>query len=141
MLRWMAVMAFAAALWTGLAGAEPVAVDDEGYPANDLEILQPPQPEYPGVAAFFGLEGMCEVRFDLLAGGSVVSVREVACTLPVFCAAARKGVMRTKARVIDVPGARSPGERTNIVYPLKFQMSPGERDWKTTKPCTADLVS
>ncbi|HPF21837.1 MAG: energy transducer TonB [Hyphomonas sp.] len=139
MRKKLASLGFALALAASATLAETPAEKD--YPSNDLEIIRPPQPSYPSLAALFGLEGMCEVRFDLLAGGSVINVREVTCTHPVFCDAARRGVQDAELRVIDVPGAKYSGERDNIVYPLYFQFSSGDRNWTSGAPCTSDLVS
>lgn len=131
MLKLLTYSGLAFALGTAVAVAE----------GNDVEIIRPPQPVYPYIAAAWGIEGYCEARFDLLAGGTIVSVQEIACTHPVFCTAARDAILSIEAHVIDVPGAEYPGQRLNLVYPLAFKITPEERDWPAGEPCTSDLVS
>jgi len=124
----------------GTAVAESSDEEDDG-PANDVEVIMPPAPDYPLLANLFGIEGYCEVRFNLIAGGKYVHVETAACTHPIFCEEAQNAIIRAQFRVIDVPGAKYPGERRNIVYPLSFQFEEGDRHWSTPVPCTADLVS
>ena len=139
MLKWTMCMALAMLLVAGGAGAREAA-DRDGGPPNDVEILQPPRPIYPSLAGIFGIEGMCEVRFNLFGGGAIVEIDEVACTHPVFCDAARDGVRQAEFQVIDSPGTKRPGELNNLVYPLEFKLFPGERHWSQGMPCTSDLV-
>ena len=127
------------AVAAGLAIAEP-AEEEEG-PSNSVEILQAPQPLYPMTAAILGIEGRCEVRFNLLGGGTIVDIDEIACTHPIFCGVSRDAVRNARFRVIDVPGAAYSGERENIVYPLEFKMSEHEVDWPPGETCASDLVS
>lgn len=87
MRKKLASLGFALALAASATLAETPAEKD--YPSNDLEIIRPPQPSYPSLAALFGLEGMCEVRFDLLAG-----VRSSTCgrsPVPILFSAMRPG--------------------------------------------------
>ncbi|MEZ6002483.1 energy transducer TonB [Hyphomonas sp.] len=109
--------------------------------SNDVEIIEPPRPLYPFLAEVLGIEGMCEVRFNLLAGGVLVEIEEIACTHPVFCSAARDSVRQAKFRVIDLPGSKHPGQRNNLVYPMEFKFDDSERTWSGGAPCTSDLVS
>lgn len=111
-----------------LTGAVGRAVGDEGtddVPSNDVEVVQPPTPEYPGIAAAFRAEGYCEVRFSLYNYGKEMSIDDLSCSSAVFCKAALEGMMAAKFKVTDVPGTNTPGARHGIVYPIAFAMEDG----------------
>ena len=138
MLRWMIVVAFAVACWNAAAHGD--SSEGKQHPSNDVETLVQPMPEFPQMAAYFGLEGMCQVLFDLRAGGEEIVVREAACTHPLFCKAARQAVEQARFRVIDVPGVKQPGERKNIILPLEFLFEPADHAWTAVVPCSVDLM-
>ncbi|MAK60577.1 MAG: hypothetical protein CMK09_06335 [Ponticaulis sp.] len=108
--------ALAFVLMTGSVSAEMAE------PENDVDVIVPPRPEYPGTAAFFGLQGKCEVRFDLLQYGQFVDVKSVSCTNLVFCKSSSQAVRGTQFKVVDVPATSIPGERHNIVYPIAYNL-------------------
>jgi hypothetical protein len=123
--------------------AHPGFGDD--HPHNESEVITPPQPVYPSFALFFGLNGYCEVGFDLQNYTSV-RVTSVSCTSKGFCFAAERAVKAASFRVIDVPGAPNPGERKNIVYPMVFKMhgskkEPAPSEATPLKPCVEYPVS
>jgi len=138
MLKRMAMMAFAVACWSAMANAD--SSEGRMHPANDVKILVPPAPEFPQIAARYGLEGKCEVLFDLTAGGEEINVRDAACTHPLFCKAARTAVEQASFRVIDVPGVIRPGERKNIILPIEFLFEPEAHEWTAVVPCSVDLL-
>lgn len=102
-----------------LSGAAIAAPDE---PLNSVEVLQPPRPEYPGPAAFFGVQGVCEVRFALLDYGVFIDVQNVACSNLIFCKSSTDAVRGSRFKVIDVPSTPHPGERHNIVYPINYNL-------------------
>lgn len=111
-----------------LAGAVGRAAGDEGrddVPSNDVEVVQPPAPEYPELAAAFRAEGYCEVRFSLHNYGKEMSIDDLSCSSAVFCKAALDGMMAAKFKVTDVAGTKTPGARYGIVYPIAFAMEDG----------------
>ncbi|MEE2920777.1 MAG: hypothetical protein VYC38_03360 [Pseudomonadota bacterium] len=111
-----------------LTGAVGRAAGDEGtddVPSNDVEVVQPPTPEYPGIAAFAGLEGYCEVEFSLFDYGNTLSIEGLSCSHLIFCKSASDGMKAARFRITDVPGAPFPGARDSIVYPVEFAMEDG----------------
>ncbi len=99
---------------------------DDDHPSNDVEVLQPPAPEYPALAAALGAEGYCEVRFSLHNYGKQMSVDGLTCSHLIFCKAAFEGMMASRFKIIDVTGAPIQGARDSIVYPLEFAMEDGD---------------
>lgn len=111
----------------------------EDHPSNELDVLDPPRPSYPYLAAVFGLEGSCEVVFSVENYGHVVRVDAARCTNLVFCDEATNAIRATRFRVRDVEGAPSPGTVTNVVYPFEFSLQddmpePVRETW-TMKDC------
>ena len=93
---------------------DPVAISD-----RDAQPIRPPVPTYPSRAAERGIEGSCEVRFDVDTRGRPYNVQEN-CTDSVFKREAERAVSRVEFAPKIVRG--QPAERRNVVYPLEFQL-------------------
>ena len=91
---------------------DPVAISD-----RDAQPISPPQPTYPQRAAERGIEGSCEVRFDVNARGEPFNV-EADCTDSVFRREAERAVSRVRFAPKIVRGQAL--ERRNVVYPIEF---------------------
>lgn len=100
-----------------------MAVAEPDFPTNKTEVLEPPQPVFPMVAAMLGVSGYCEVRFSVRDYGSTVKIEDAACTMPIFCDAAIDAIQKTKLKITDVEGAKYPGRRDNIMYPMNFMLN------------------
>ncbi|WP_300376964.1 energy transducer TonB [Henriciella sp.] len=94
---------------------DPVAVSD-----RDAQPIRPPVPTYPSRAAERGIEGTCDVRFDVDTRGRPYNI-EASCTDSVFRREAERAVSRVEFAPKIVRG--QPAERKNVVYPLEFQLS------------------
>ena len=94
---------------------DPVAISD-----RDAQPISPPQVSYPQRAAQRGVEGTCEVRFDVNPRGEPFNV-EATCTDSVFRREAERAVSRVKFAPKIVRG-QAVGRR-NVVYPLEFQLT------------------
>ena len=93
---------------------DPVAISD-----RDAQPVRPPVPTYPQRAAERGIEGSCDVRFDVDTRGRPYNV-EASCTDSVFKREAERAVSRVEFAPKIVRG--QPAERRNVVYPLEFQL-------------------
>lgn len=113
-LRYMSIVL------VGLVCHAPIALSEEA--ANDVEIIRAPGPDYPYLAAMFGAEGTCSVRFSLYEYGDRIEVQSAMCSDSVFCEAAEAAVKSSRLRVIDHPATETPGERRNLVYPIAFTL-------------------
>ena len=94
---------------------DPVAVSD-----RDAQPIRPPVPTYPQRAAERGIEGSCDVRFDVDTRGRPYNV-SASCTDSIFKREAERAVNRVEFAPKIVRG--QPAERKNVVYPLEFQLS------------------
>lgn len=94
----------------------PVVAVAEGT-SRDIEVVEPPRPDYPAKAGAYGLTGICEVRFSVDVHGNSTSI-QAACSHPLFCAPAKSSVARAKFRPKLEEGV--PVRRNNIIYPLEF---------------------
>lgn len=81
--------------------------------------LAPPVVRYPTSAASIGLEGNCEVRFDVSVMGTPEQV-EATCTDRAFVKEAERAVKRVQFAPKIVRGQRA--ERRNVLYPLEFRL-------------------
>ncbi len=93
---------------------DPVAISD-----RDAQPIRPPVPTYPSRAAERGIEGSCDVRFDVDTRGRPYNV-QATCTDSVFKREAERAVNRVEFAPKIVRG--QPAERRNVVYPLEFQL-------------------
>lgn len=92
----------------------PTAIDE-----RSAKPLSPPIVPYPERAIGMGLEGQCDVRFDVDVRGRPTNV-EATCSHSVFRAAAERGVKGVQfAPRIDRGEAK---ERRNVVYPITFRL-------------------
>ena len=84
---------------------------------RDAQPLNQPQPVYPFLAAMFGVQGACDVRFSVDEAGLPFGLR-TSCTAPVFCHEAERAVSRVRflPKILD----GHPAVRPNIIYPLQF---------------------
>jgi protein TonB len=94
---------------------DPVAISD-----RDAQPVRPPVPSYPTRAAERGIEGSCEVRFDVDVRGRPYNV-EASCTDSVFRREAVRAVSRVEFAPKIVRGQAA--ERRNVVYPLEFRLA------------------
>ncbi|MBR9834458.1 MAG: TonB family protein, partial [Alphaproteobacteria bacterium] len=94
---------------------DPVAISD-----RDAQPIRPPLPTYPTRAAERGVEGSCDVRFDVDTRGRPYNV-QATCTDNVFKREAERAVSRVEFAPKIVRGAAA--ERKNVVYPLEFKLS------------------
>lgn len=93
---------------------DPVAVSD-----RDAQPIRPPVPTYPQRAAERGIEGECDVKFDVDVRGKPYNV-VATCSDDVFSAEAKRAVEKVEFAPKIVSG--KPTERRNVVYPLVFQL-------------------
>ncbi|MEO0817712.1 MAG: energy transducer TonB [Pseudomonadota bacterium] len=91
---------------------DPVAISD-----RDAQPISPPVVQYPQRAAERGIEGSCEVRFDVNARGEPFNV-EADCSDSVFRREAERAVSRVRFAPKIVRGQAL--ERRNVVYPIEF---------------------
>lgn len=93
---------------------DPVAISD-----RDAQPIRAPLPTYPNRAAERGIEGSCDVRFDVDTRGRPYNV-EADCTDSIFRREAVRAVSRVEFAPKIIRG--KPAERRNVVYPLEFQL-------------------
>lgn len=93
---------------------EPVAISD-----RDAQPLTPPIVAYPNVAADRGIEGDCQVRFDVDVRGRPYNVK-ADCTDSLFRREAERAVSRVQFAAKIAAGEAQ--ERRNVVYPLAFRL-------------------
>lgn len=93
---------------------DPVAISD-----RDAQPIRPPAPSYPTRAAERGIEGTCEVRFDVDTRGRPYNV-EASCSNNIFKREAERAVSRVEFAPKIIRG--QPAERRNVVYPLEFTL-------------------
>lgn len=100
---------------TGAANAEPY----KEIPSEDRDAqpVRPPQPVYPVLAAYFGLSGRCNVRFNVDARGFARNVKPY-CSHQAFCKSARDAVGDVVFKPKVLNGRAVP--RLNVVYPLWY---------------------
>ncbi len=98
----------------GSLAVDPVAIND-----RDAQPIRPPIPTYPQRAAERGLEGSCDVRFDVNTQGKPFNI-QADCSDNIFQRAAERAVSRVEFAPKIVRGKAV--ERRNVVYPLVFQM-------------------
>lgn len=94
---------------------QPVAIDE-----RDAQPIRPPVPDYPIRALDRGLEGLCEVRFDVDAKGKPYNINPV-CSHQIFESAAKRAVSKSEFLPRIVRGQAI--ERRNVVYPLEFKIT------------------
>ncbi|CAI8326351.1 MAG: Uncharacterised protein [Hyphomonas sp. TMED17] len=94
---------------------DPVAISD-----RDAQPIRPPLPSYPSRAAERGIEGSCDVRFDVDVRGRPYNV-QADCTDGVFQREAVRAVSRVEFAPKIIRG--QPAERRNVVYPLEFKLA------------------
>lgn len=93
---------------------DPVAISD-----RDAQPIRPPTPSYPQRAAERGIEGSCDVRFDVDVRGRPYNV-SATCTDSIFKREAERAVNRVEFAPKIVRGQAA--ERRNVVYPLEFTL-------------------
>ena len=93
---------------------DPVAISD-----RDAQPIRPPVPTYPQRAAERGIEGTCEVRFDVDTRGKPYNI-QATCSDNVFKREAERAVGRVEFAPKIVRGKAA--ERRNVVYPLEFKL-------------------
>ena len=94
---------------------DPVAISD-----RDAQPIRPPTPSYPQRAAERGIEGSCEVRFNVDTRGRPYDI-SATCTDSVFVREAERAVSKVEFAPKIVRGKAA--ERRNVVYPLEFKLS------------------
>jgi len=93
---------------------DPVAISD-----RDAQPIRPPTPSYPQRAAERGIEGTCEVRFNVDTRGRPYDI-SASCSDPVFKSEAERAVGKVEFAPKIVRGKAA--ERKNVVYPLEFKL-------------------
>lgn len=93
---------------------DPVAISD-----RDAQPIRPPAPSYPQRAAERGVEGSCDVRFDVDTRGRPYNV-SATCTDNIFKREAERAVNRVEFAPKIIRGQAA--ERRNVVYPLEFTL-------------------
>lgn len=93
---------------------DAVAVSD-----RDAQPIRPPIPVYPTRAAERGIEGECEVRFDVDTRGKPYNI-QATCDESVFKREAERAVSKVEFAPKIVRG--KPAERRNVVYPIAFTL-------------------
>lgn len=93
---------------------DPIAISD-----RDAQPIRPPIATYPARAAEAGIEGSCDVRFDVDTRGRPYNVDAI-CTDSVFKREAERAVNRVEFAPKIVRG--NAVERRNVVYPLAFRI-------------------
>ncbi len=94
---------------------DPVAISD-----RDAQPIRPPVPTYPTRAAERGIEGECEVRFDVDTRGRPYNV-EATCSDRIFTREAERAVSKVEFAPKIIRGQAA--ERRNVVYPLEFTLA------------------
>ncbi len=93
---------------------DPVAISD-----RDAQPIRPPQPSYPSRAAERGIEGSCDVRFDVDPRGRPYNI-QADCTDNIFKREAERAVSKVEFAPKIIRGKAA--ERKNVIYPLQFQL-------------------
>ena len=93
---------------------DPVAISD-----RDAQPIRPPQPSFPQRAAERGIEGSCDVRFDVDVRGRPYNI-SADCSDNIFKREAERAVSRVEFAPKIVRG--QPAERRNVVYPIEFKL-------------------
>lgn len=86
---------------------------------RDAQPIRPPVPSYPTRAAERGIEGNCDVRFDVDERGRPFNI-EATCTDSVFVREAERAVSRVEFAPKIVRGQAV--RRVNVVYPISFTL-------------------
>ena len=86
---------------------------------RDAQPIRPPVPSYPTRAAERGIEGSCDVRFDVDERGRPFNI-EATCTDSVFVREAERAVSRVEFAPKIVRGQAV--RRVNVVYPISFNL-------------------
>ncbi|MEL6662730.1 MAG: TonB family protein [Pseudomonadota bacterium] len=92
----------------------PIVIDE-----RNAQPISPPLPQFPRRMAERGVEGACEVRFNVNARGEPVDI-DADCTDIGFARAAEQAVARVRFFPKIVRGQAV--ERRNVVYPLDFRL-------------------
>ena len=93
----------------------PVAISD-----RDAQPIRPPLVTYPSRALERGVEGECQVRFDVDVRGRPYNV-QADCTDNIFKREAERAVSKVEFAPKIVRGQAS--ERRNVVYPVVFSLA------------------
>lgn len=94
---------------------DPVAISD-----RDAQPIRPPVPTYPQRAAERGIEGSCDVRFDVDTRGKPYNI-QATCSDNIFKREAERAVGRVEFAPKIIRGKAA--ERRNVVYPLEFRLA------------------
>ena len=86
---------------------------------GDAQPIRPPTPSFPQRAAERGIEGSCDVRFDVDTRGRPYNV-SATCTNDMFKSEAERAVARVEFAPKIIRGKAA--ERKNVVYPLEFKL-------------------
>ena len=120
-------------------GFAPVAFAKQ---ARDVQVEVWPVGKYPALAAWFGIEGRCDVRFAVDQDGYAFAVQP-SCTHKIFCFDAKRAVSAAIFLPKLVDGV--PTVQTNIVFPIDYYLENStyeyENDHRPLKPCEELAVS
>lgn len=90
---------------------------------RDAQPIKPPTPVFPMLAAYFGISGRCDVRFNVDARGYSRHIKAF-CSHQVFCKSAADAVASVVFEPKVQDGRRVP--RLNVVYPLWYYIGSQE---------------
>lgn len=111
---------------------------------RDAQPFLPPTPVYPIAAAYFGVSGRCDVRFNVDAYGYTKEIRPF-CSHAVFCKSARDAVGTARFEPKTIHGRAVP--RRNVVYPLWYYATESTDELDATlaameiQSCSSDPIS
>ncbi|MEO0817711.1 MAG: TonB family protein [Pseudomonadota bacterium] len=92
----------------------PIVIDE-----RDAKPISPPVAQFPRRMAERGVEGQCDVRFNVNARGEPVDI-DADCTDAGFARAAEQAVARVRFAPKIVRGQAV--ERRNVIYPIEFTL-------------------
>ncbi len=99
---------------------QTIAVPPAAIPDRDARPIRKPDPVYPPKMLARGMEGVCEVRFDVNPRGRPYNI-VADCSDAGFKRAAERAVSQVEFAPKIVRG--KPAMRRNVVYPLEFKIN------------------
>ncbi|MEL6568083.1 MAG: energy transducer TonB [Pseudomonadota bacterium] len=93
---------------------DPVVID-----SREAKPISPPVPQFPRAMAERGVEGACEVRFNVSTRGEPVDI-SADCSHSGFARAAERAVAQVRFAPMIVRGQAV--ERRNVIYPIEFTL-------------------
>lgn len=85
-----------------------------------MEVIRNPKPDYPIRAAEKGIEGQCDVQFDIDTKGKPQNVQAI-CTHPYFIGNSEKAIRKMRFEPLSIDGTLY--EMPDYVYPLEYRLA------------------